>query len=300
MLDRKRQQPIEFLVLQHVRFTGGTGHHQRLRATGQLVVEQSTEGREIERAIGRKRCRQSADASTNVQGPIPLQIKPYMLLAGSRGGQVSSIGVISRFPQRAGQRHRQVLLKPSSGSSSTAARAGNDNQLLIQALTPAIKSPLLALAKRIADAGCNLSESRVSTIGTEISLMLLASGAWDALAKLETALTKLARDESLRLVHYRTGPRENSSHLLPYLVEVVAADRPGIVVRIVEFFSQHGISVEQLNSTRYQAMQTGAEMFQAQFTIGIPAEIHIAALRDDFLELCDGLNLDAMMDPVKF
>ncbi len=191
-------------------------------------------------------------------------------------------------------------MKSSSAAAPAANRTSADNQLLIQALTPASKSPLLALARRIADAGCNLSESRVSTIGTEVSLMLLASGAWDALAKLETALTKLARDESLRLVHYRTGPRENSAHLLPYLVEVVAADRPAIVAHIVEFFSQHDISVEQLNSTRYHAMQTGAEMFQAQFTIGIPADIHIAALRDDFLELCDGLNLDAIMDPVKF
>lgn len=184
--------------------------------------------------------------------------------------------------------------------SSSPPRSGTDDQLLIQTLTPASESPLLTLARRIADAGCNLTESRVSTIGTEVSLLLLASGAWDALAKLETALTKLARDESLRLIHYRTAPRENSAHLLPYLVEVVAADRPGIVARIVEFFSQHDISVEQLNSTRYHAMQTGAEMFQAQFTIGIPAQIHIAALRDDFLELCDGLNLDAIMDPIKF
>ena len=191
-------------------------------------------------------------------------------------------------------------MKPSSTAAPAANRTSVDNQLLIQALAPSSQSPLLALARRIADAGCNLSESRVSTIGTEISLMLLASGAWDALAKLETALTKLARDESLRLVHYRTSPRENSAHLLPYLVEVVAADRPGIVAGVVEFFSQHDISVEQLNSTRYQAMQTGADMFQAQFTIGIPADIHIAALRDDFLELCDGLNLDAIMDPVKF
>jgi glycine cleavage system transcriptional repressor len=216
-----------------------------------------------------------------------------MLLAGSPDGQVSSNGVIplhADFP-------RANLLKPSSASS---VRAGADEQLLIQVLTPALQSPLLTLARRIADAGCNLAEARVATIGTEISLMLLATGAWDALAKLESALTKLARDESLRLVHYRTRPRENSSHLLPYLVEVVAADRPGIVARIVEFFSQHAISVEQLNSTHYRAMQTGAEMFQAQFTIGIPSEIHIAALRDDFLELCDGLNLDAIMDPVKF
>lgn len=219
-----------------------------------------------------------------------------MLLAASRAGQVSSTGTGSQPGSARTGTHRQTVLKPTTAPT----RSGNDNQLLIHALTTATQSPLLALARRIADAGCNLSESRIATIGTEVSLMLLATGAWDALAKLETALAKLVRDDTIRLVHYRTAPRENSSHLLPYLVEVVAADRPGIVVRIVDFFSQHGISVEQLNSTRYHAMQTGAEMFQAQFTIGIPAEIHIAALRDDFLELCDGLNLDAIMDPVKF
>ena len=47
-------------------------------------------------------------------------------------------------------------------------------------------------------------------------------------------------------------------------------------------------------------MQTGADMFSAQITIGVPADMHIAALRDDFLEFCDHLNLDAIMDPMKF
>jgi glycine cleavage system transcriptional repressor len=182
----------------------------------------------------------------------------------------------------------------------SSARTGSDNQLLIQTLTPAVRSPLLSLARRIADAGCNLADTRVSTIGMDTALMLLATGSWDAVAKLETALAKLARDEDLHLTYYRTSPRERSAHLLPYLVEVVAADRPGILVRIIEFFTRHEISVEQLTSMRYQAMQTGAEMFQAQITVGIPADSHIAALRDDFLELCDGLNLDAIMDPVKF
>jgi glycine cleavage system transcriptional repressor len=182
----------------------------------------------------------------------------------------------------------------------SSVRAGTDHQLLIQALTPATRTPLLALAKRIADAGCNLADARVATIGNDTSLMLLASGAWDAVAKLETALTKLARDEDLRLLHYRTEPRAPTSNLLPYLVEVIAADRPGILVKVVEFFTRHDIRVEQLSSLRYQAMQTGADMFQAQITIGIPSELHLATLRDDFLELCDGLNLDAIMDPVKF
>jgi glycine cleavage system transcriptional repressor len=28
--------------------------------------------------------------------------------------------------------------------------------------------------------------------------------------------------------------------------------------------------------------------------------MHIAALRDDFMEFCDHLNLDAIMDPMKY
>src|SRR3546814_16706979 len=59
-------------------------------------------------------------------------------------------------------------------------------------------------------------------------------------------------------------------------------------------------SIESLHCSRYRAMQTGADMFSAQVTIGVPADMHIAALRDDFLEFCDHLNLDAIMDPMKF
>ncbi len=217
-----------------------------------------------------------------------------MLLAGSRDGQVSSNA------QRLARSHQAYPVQAGPSLNRTVPRAGGDHQLLIQTLSSTGKSPLLTLARRIADAGCNLSDARVSTIGGDSSLVLVASGTWDALAKLENALGKLGRDEDMHLVHYRTQPREPDSRLLPYLVEVVSADRPGILVRIVEFFHRNRISVEQLNSMRYQAMQTGAEMFQAQITIGIPSDSHIATLRDDFLELCDSLNLDAIMDPVKF
>ncbi|MEJ2481009.1 MAG: ACT domain-containing protein [Acidihalobacter sp.] len=184
---------------------------------------------------------------------------------------------------------------------SIAQRPGGENQLLVQTLSPASRSPLMTLVRRIADAGCNLADTRVATLGNDICVLLLAQGSWDAVAKLESALDKLSREETdLHLVHYRTQARSAQSHLLPYLVEIVAADRSGVLAEVIEFFVHNGISIEQLTSMRYQAMQTGAGMFQAQLTIGIPADSHIASLRDDFLELCDRLNLDAIMDPVKF
>jgi glycine cleavage system transcriptional repressor len=119
-------------------------------------------------------------------------------------------------------------------------------------------------------------------------------------AKLEASLARLEREEGLKLVWYRTGAKPLQSNLLPYIVEVVAADKPGILFQLADFFDRQGITIESLHCSRYRAMQTGADMFSAQVTIGIPSNMHIAALRDDFLEFCDHLNLDAIMDPMKF
>ncbi|MBS0581547.1 MAG: glycine cleavage system protein R [Proteobacteria bacterium] len=176
----------------------------------------------------------------------------------------------------------------------------NENHLLISAFAEHTKSPLVAIAKRIADCSCNLAESRVAMLGQDVAVLVLAQGPWDAIAKLESALTRLERDDRLRLSFSRTGAKPVQTNLLPYVVEVVAADKPGILFQLAEFFQRHQISIEQLQSTRYRAMQTGADMFSAQITIGIPSDTHIAGLRDDFLEFCDGLNLDAIMDPMKF
>lgn len=176
----------------------------------------------------------------------------------------------------------------------------NENHLLINAYSTHPQSPLLAVTRRIADSGCNLADSRLGTVGRDVSMTALAVGSWDAVAKLETMLGKLEREEGLKLVWYRTGPKPLQSNLLPYVVEVVSADKPGILYQLAEFFTGQGITVESLHSTRYRAMQTGADMFSAQLTIGVPADMHIATLRDDFLELCDHLNLDAILDPMKF
>jgi glycine cleavage system transcriptional repressor len=176
----------------------------------------------------------------------------------------------------------------------------NENHLLISAYATHPESPLLAVTRRIADSGCNLVDARLSTVGRDVSVTALAVGSWDAVAKLEAMLGRLEREEGYRLVWYRTGPKPLQSDLLPYVIEVIAADKPGILFQLADFFDRQGITIENLHCSRYRAMQTGAEMFSAQITVGIPASMHIAALRDDFLEFCDHLNLDAIMDPMKF
>lgn len=183
--------------------------------------------------------------------------------------------------------------------STASKRPDNEQRLLLHALTPARVSPLPLLIQRIADSGCNLADARVATLEADCSVALLARGSWDAIAKLEGALERLAADAELHLSWYRTQGREVRADLLPYIVEVVSADRAGVLATVVGFFSRRQITIENMVSMRYEALQTGAMMFSAQITIGIPATTHIATLRDEFLELCDQMNLDAILDPMK-
>lgn len=185
-------------------------------------------------------------------------------------------------------------------TTSTPRPPPTENHLLINAYSTHLESPLLSVTRRIADSGCNLADARLCTVGRDVTVTALAVGSWDSVAKLEAMLARLEREEGMKLLWYRTSARQAQSNLLPYVVEVIAADKPGILFQLADFFDRQGITIENLQSSRYQAMQTGAEMFSAQVTIGVPSTMHIAALRDDFLEFCDHLNLDAIMDPMKF
>ena len=65
------------------------------------------------------------------------------------------------------------------------------------------------------------------------------------------------------------------------------------------FFSDKNINIEDMTTSSYAAAHTGTPMFSVRMNIGIPADIHIAALRDEFMDFCDSMNIDAVLEPIK-
>ena len=70
-------------------------------------------------------------------------------------------------------------------------------------------------------------------------------------------------------------------------------------ISLAAFFSRNGLIIEELQTSTYPAPHTGTPMFSVVMTVGIPADVHIATLRGDFLDYCDELNLDATFEPVR-
>ena len=155
------------------------------------------------------------------------------------------------------------------------------------------------LTRIVLDCNGNIVDSRMTALGSEFAMLLLVSGNWHTLAKLETELKKLGDAGGFTISVRRTEPRAARKDVVTYSVDVVCLDQPGIVHNLAGFFSSRGIDIAELSTRSYSAAHTGAPMFSVQMVVHIPAKIHIAALREEFMDLCDQLNLDAILEPVK-
>lgn len=173
------------------------------------------------------------------------------------------------------------------------------NLLVITALGEDRPGIVDALSRIIADSGCSILDSRMTLLGGEFAIIQLVSCKWNELAKLENQLGSAGRELGLTLNWKRTTPPRTSGDLLPYAVDVVSMDHPGIVHQLAHFFFKRGINIRDLSTSRYPAAHTGTPMFSMHITLDVPGSTHIAALRDEFLEFCDQLNLDAIFEPVK-
>ncbi|MCI0437267.1 MAG: glycine cleavage system protein R, partial [Gemmatimonadetes bacterium] len=125
------------------------------------------------------------------------------------------------------------------------------------------------------------------------------AGNWHSIARIETELAKLSEASGVTIQLRRTAQRAVREDMIPYSVDVVCIDQGGIVAGLSGFFAERGIDIGELSTRTYAAAHTGAQMFSVYMVINVPSRIHVGALREEFMDFCDQMNLDAILEPVK-
>ncbi len=174
-----------------------------------------------------------------------------------------------------------------------------NNHLVISALGRDRPGIIDRLTRAILDAECNILDTRMAVLSGEFAILMEVEAQWDRLARLEAQLPELQKSLGLTIITERTAPPEAPGQLLPYGVDVVALDQPGIVHHLAAFFSERNINIEDMTTSSYAAAHTGTPMFAVRMTVGIPANTPISALREEFMDFCDAMNIDAVLEPVK-
>ncbi len=151
----------------------------------------------------------------------------------------------------------------------------------------------------IKDCGCNIVDARMNNLGQEMAMLMMLSGTWDTIAKMENQFEKLENRLNLSIIKKRTENQTLETELMPYAIDLVSYDHIGVVSDIAKFLADNNISIQDMNTNSYTAANTGTPMFTLHMTINIPVDISIASLRGDFMDFCEKLNLDAILEPVK-
>jgi glycine cleavage system transcriptional repressor len=170
--------------------------------------------------------------------------------------------------------------------------------LAITAIGPDRAGLIRDLSQAVSGSGGSIRESRMVALGSEFAMLMLVAGNWHSVNKIRDRLTQLQRDSGLTVTVRDTETRSLEPSA-PYNIDVVSLDAEGIVLRLSSFFANRSLEIAEMNTRRYNAPHTGAAMFSVQMTVNLPASVHVATLREEFLDFCDEHNLDAIMEPAQ-
>ena len=168
--------------------------------------------------------------------------------------------------------------------------------LVISALGTDKPGIINALSKQAIAQDCNILDTRMTVLGGEFALLMMVNGTTDAISALEPLISQTAEALQLTVMLKRTSPKSSQSENMPYAVNVVALDNPGIVHEIAKFFSDKAINIEEMHTGTYSAAHTGTQMFSLEMIVNIPSATSLAALKDEFVNFCDDKNLDATIE----
>ena len=74
-------------------------------------------------------------------------------------------------------------------------------------------------------------------------MLLLVSGNWHTISRMERELNRFANSNGVTMQFKRTEPRRFGKELLPYAVDVVGLDQPGVVHSLSGFFAARKVEI---------------------------------------------------------
>jgi glycine cleavage system regulatory protein len=154
-----------------------------------------------------------------------------------------------------------------------------------------------ATAKVVADHGANWVESRMAHLAGQFAGILHVEVERDRVSQLVTDLKGLNQLGLESIIHsdtdkYSDAELGNSREGLTFRLDLLGQDQPGIVRQISQVLATHCVNVEQFQSERIRAANTGQALFRASAQLHLPTSTEERNLR----QALEHVAADMMVD----
>ncbi|MFK5894052.1 MAG: ACT domain-containing protein [Pseudomonadota bacterium] len=142
----------------------------------------------------------------------------------------------------------------------------------------------------------SIDDSRMTVLAGEFAIIIKVSADKDKLIDLQNSLKLEMPKIGLDYLSKMSNKAIPTERLIPYNITVLAIDNPGIVNNLSDYFSKLNINIIRLQTDCYPAPHTGTPMFSMKMTISLFENVNISTIKENFIELCEELNLDTTFE----
>ncbi len=151
----------------------------------------------------------------------------------------------------------------------------------------------------IRECECHVKECRMVRMMGGNAGFVQVEGNWNHIARLENLLTALAQTGQVHFHRLAEDTKSVQDDILLYVADVVSRERTEILEEMIGFFSAQGVELQDLRSSCYRIPYSGANICTMHMLLRIPEGVSVISLRDEFLDLCEQMQVDAIFEPIK-
>lgn len=139
---------------------------------------------------------------------------------------------------------------------------------------------------------CNIEDSKMSVLGGEFAVIMLISGDEKSIPELISKADILGKRFDMIINIKETSAPHTIEQGIPYMLESISMDTPGIVHGITQYLRELSINIEDLETDKSAAPLSGTPMFHMRAHIIIPPSVNLADFKDHLTDIEHEKNLD--------
>lgn len=163
--------------------------------------------------------------------------------------------------------------------------------LVMTVISPDRTGLVESIARTVAAHGGNWLESRMCRLGGEFAGILRIAISSEQKPALLDALQAL-QTNGLQIIIRPDQAASATATGRETTLEIVGADRPGIVREITSALARAGVNVEEFSSEVVSAPMSGEKLFKAEARLHLPEHCDLAALKAGLEKIAADLLVD--------
>jgi glycine cleavage system transcriptional repressor len=153
------------------------------------------------------------------------------------------------------------------------------------------------IAVEVSGLGANIEETRATILGGDFAVIMLVSGKMGSCTRLKDLLPKALVPKDMTVLVRSTAVQPHGAGI-PYVIESISLDTPGIVRSLTSVLLTQGINIEELETTVSPAPLSGSPMFRMRIQINLSPGSRLIALKEALSKVAEEHDLDITVRPL--